>query len=260
MMIVILSCKDKSYQTTVMKADLQRSIDAAADIDTPGYDEIGNEQPFIDSKRNGKKLNRGSVSIPTDTTRYYIVDDFPVKDNMLGKEKNQIYLKSEKLRSIDKVWFINRDSSQVLVFELYTDKYHVETFLFPGSKIHPALLKRLSIHTEGESLATLDEKKEGINGLVDSAKRIASKYFITRKSIRLGDNKEKIIKAYGDPTKSSLEDDVEVLQWKFTGEYAYDGVSDLKGIPLAKNSFGHEAVAIFKEDHLIGLIFYNDIP
>lgn len=76
--------------------------------------------------------------------------------------------------------------------------------------------------------------------------KINSKYFTSDKGLRLGDNKEKILKIYGQPDKRTTSKGIEVLEWNFVGDLLYDGKEDLKGKPLAKDNYGHQAYLLFK--------------
>lgn len=70
-----------------------------------------------------KQINVVSIS---DTIKRFVVDDYPVTNEMLidKTSNNSSYKKqSGQTYSYDKAWFGNDTLKQTLVFELYTD-YH----------------------------------------------------------------------------------------------------------------------------------------
>ncbi len=76
----------------------------------------------------------------------------------------------------------------------------------------------------------------------------------------MGTKKQKAIDVYGKPDKESMNADFEKLEWEFIGDIFYDGKTDLKGKPLAKESFGHQIIMYFKNGKLVGQILLNAIP
>ena len=118
----------------------------------------------------------------------------------------------------------------------------------------------MELHIDGGKLASEEQKLKDFNGFLKQTTKISSTYFITEKGFRLGDTKQKAIDVYGKPDKQTLIAGVEKLEWEFVGDVFYDGKTDLKGKPLAKDSFGHQIVMYFKNGKLIGQILHNDIP
>jgi hypothetical protein len=43
-----------------------------------------------------------------------------------------------------------------------------------------------------------------------------------------------------------VKDGVEILEWSFVGDQLYNGKDDLKGKPLAEDSYGHQVNMHFK--------------
>lgn len=82
----------------------------------------------IDTILKPKQINVVSIS---DTIKRFVVDDYPVTNEMLidKTSNNSSYKKqSGQTYSYDKAWFGNDTLKQTLVFELYTD-YHRMVFI-----------------------------------------------------------------------------------------------------------------------------------
>ena len=202
------------------------------------------------------------VSIP-DTIKKFVVDDYPVTDEMLADKtsSNSSYKKqSGQTFSYDKAWFSNDTLKQPLVFELYTDYHRLVTYHFLDNDIPTDLINRMELHIDGGELASDKQKLKDFSGFLKQTTKINSSYFITDKGLRLGDTKQKAVETYGNPDKQTITDGIEKLEWLFIGDTSYDGKTDLKGKPLADNSFGHQILMYFRNGKLIGQILHNDIP
>ena len=203
-----------------------------------------------------------SVSIP-DTIKKFVVDDYPVTNEMLADKTsdNSSYKKqSGQTISYDKVWFSNDTLKQTLVFELYTDYHRLVTYHFFSNDVPTDLINRMELHIDGGELAPDKQKLKDFGGFLKQTTIINSSYFNTDKSFRLGDTKQKAVETYGNPDKQTTSDGIEKLEWNFIGDQFYDGKTDLKGKPLADNSFGHQIIMYFRNGKLIGQILFNDIP
>ncbi|MDZ7615201.1 MAG: hypothetical protein U5K51_17010 [Flavobacteriaceae bacterium] len=77
--------------------------------------------------------------------------------------------------------------------------------------------------------------------------------------MKLNDTQTKAIDNSGKPDKQSISNKIEKFEWEFVGDTFYDGKTNLKGKPLAKDSFGHQIVMYFKNGKLIGQVLHNDI-
>ena len=202
------------------------------------------------------------VSIP-DTIKKFVVDDYPVTNEMLADKtsSNSSYKKqSGQTFSYDKAWFSNDTLKQTLVFELYTDYHRLVTYHFLDNDIPTDLINRMELHIDGGELASDKQKLKDFSGFLKQTTKINSSYFITDKGFRLGDTKQKAVETYGNPDKQTITDGIEKLEWLFIGDTSYDGKTDLKGKPLADNSFGHQILMYFRNGKLIGQILHNDIP
>ena len=240
--LVLLSC---NYSRTETKA---KTEDVATDTPSANF-ALKSEPP--------------PATVISDTIKRLVVDDYSVTNAMLvdKKSNNSSYKKqSGQTYSFDKAWFTNDTLNQAIVFELYTDYHRLVTYHFYNNDIPAELIDRMELHVNGGELATKSQKLKDFHGFLNQATRIDSSYFVTNKGFRLGDTKQKATKSLGNPDKKSMNGGVERLEWAFIGDELYDGKSDLKGKPLAKDSFGHQVVMYFKDGKLVGLILYNDIP
>lgn len=213
-------------------------------------------------KENVWTDTKKSVSIP-DTIRKFVVDDYPVTNEMLaGKTSDNSSYKKQSGQTIsyDKVWFSNDTLKQTLVFELYTDDHRLVTYHFFSNDVPTDLINRMELHIDGGELALDKQKLNDFGGFLRQTTRINSSYFITDKGFRLGDTKHKAIETYGNPDKQTTTAGIEKLEWLFIGDNSYDSKTDLKGKPLADNSFGHQIIMYFRNGKLIGQILFNDIP
>ena len=238
----LLSCNNSRIETTIKSENVKIN---SVSIDTA----IKPEQ-------------QSAVGI-SDTIKKIVVDDYPVTNTMLADKtsNNSSYKKqSGQTYSYDKAWFSNDTLKQTLVFELYTDYHRMVTYHFYNNDIPKDLIIRMELHIDGGELASEKQKLNDFSGFLKQTTKINSTYFITDKSFRLGDTKQKAIDNYGKPDKSSMSNGIEKLEWDFIGDEFYDGKTDLKGKPLAKDSFGHQIVMYFKNGKLIGQILHNDIP
>jgi hypothetical protein len=111
--------------------------------------------------------------------------------------------------------------------------------------------------------ATFGQKQTYFNGFIKLANKINQHYFTSKKGFKLGDKKEKAVKAYGYPDKCISIDNIEKCEWKFEGDYVESEEIHPKAKtngPLAKNSFGYCVTMYFRSDILIAMILSNDIP
>ena len=200
------------------------------------------------------------AAIPADTIKKFIVDDYPVTNDMFGRDVNGREIKVGNIRSLDKVWFFNDTLNQVLVFELYTDNHRMGTYHFYKTGVPATLIKNIEFSTPDGDTVSDERKIKNFKGFVSRAQKIAKSYFITNKGFKLGDRIDKAIKMYGKPGKVKKNNGIEEYYWEFAGDILYNGKTGLKGKPLATDSYGHQIRMFFKNKKLIGLIFLNDIP
>lgn len=205
------------------------------------------------------EILRGDPSASADTIKKLVVDDFPVPDDLLGRDANGREIRSGDTRSLDKAWFTNKSLNQTLVFELYTDYHRLATFLLVNNDIPKEMMERMELHDEKGEVVSYEQKKQDFRGLIDKAGTIDAAYFTSVKGFRVGTTSQKALDIYGRPGKVSRREGYEMWEWDFAGEAFYEG-EDLKGKPLAKDSYGHQLTMFFRGGMLIGLIFHNDIP
>jgi hypothetical protein len=231
-----------------------QSLNHSVGVDTP---KIKTSQKS-DTTRN-ISLTSNPATLP-DTIKRFIVDDYPLRDRMFGRDINGRKIKSGNIFSMDKVWFTNDTLKQTIVVELYTDNFRGVEFHFQNNDIPKALIIRMELHTSDGELASQQLKQKNFQGFIRAATKIPRGYFTTYKNFKLGDSKQKSLRVYGVPDKKSIEDGVEVFEWDFVGDILYYGKTDLKGKPLANDSYGHQATMMFRNNKLIAIILNNDIP
>ncbi len=193
-----------------------------------------------------------------DTTNTFIVDDYPIPDELLKGKYGLI--KSGRLISHDKAWFTNKELSQTIIFELYTDYHRFITYHFDNSNIPRGLIEQIELHIDGGEIASSETKEKEFTGLVNKSTEIESKRFTSNKGIALNDSKEDIIKIYGNPDKKRTEEGFEILEWYFEGDEIYEGKFENSKKQIARNSFGYRVTLYFKKGKLISQILFNDIP
>jgi len=232
--------------------------------------------PKVDTVINENKMIVDSTSIDTaliiendvsnifnDTINTFIVDDYQITDSMLLRvaDKNPFFIiKAGQCVSLEKAWFFNDTIDQVIIIQLATDYHRFLTFHFTKSNFPADLVSEIGLENNKGEPASLKQKLIDLNGLVEQATIINSSYFISHRSFKLGDTKQKAISIYGKPDYELKDGQIEKLEWQFEGDELYDGKSNLNGRPLAKGSFGHNIKMYFKNDRLIGQILFNDIP
>ena len=210
-----------------------------------------------------KSLSQTTIqsNIP-DTIKLFVVDDYPITNEMFGKDINQNAreIKRGDVRSLDQVWFTNKALNQTLVFELHTDNFRMTTFHFQNSDIPRELIRSMELVTNDGEVASDQQKEKYFKEFLGSSRIISQKYFTTNKGFRLGDKKQKALSFYGKPDEITKSNSLEIDKWNFVGENLYDEKIGLNVKPLAKDNFGHQATMFFRNNHLIAMIFHNDIP
>ena len=225
------------------------------------------EKPKSETNTFAIDTNQANKSVAqriSDTIKKLIVDDYPVTNEMFSKQSVDNYSTYRKIsgltQSLDKAWFSNDTLNQILVFELYTDYHRLATYHFYNRDIPKDLIKQLELHTKDGEIAPEKQKLKDFQGFLNQATKINSIYFITNKGLKLGDKKQKAIDLFGAADKQTISDGFEELEWKFVGDNLYDGKENLKGKPLAQDSWGYQVTMFFKDNKLVGQILHNDIP
>ena len=211
----------------------------------------------------GKSIVKDTVLLK-DTIKRFIVDEYPVTYEMIADQKDEKESTYYKIvgttLSIDQAWFTNKTRTQTLIFQMYTDGYRSITYHFLNNEFPNELYDKIEFHTIEDGLASKKQITDDFNGFLMLSVKIDSKYFTTSKGLKLGDAKQKILKIYGQPDKRTSNNGIEKFEWSYIGDLLYKGKEDLKGKPLANESYGHQAYLYFKNGKLIAQILYNDIP
>lgn len=208
-----------------------------------------------------KDSTKPKIEITTLNT--FSVDDFPVDNEMISHQNDpDMHLKkiSGETYSFDKAWFGNTELKQNLVLEMYTDYHRLVIFHFYTDDIPNDLLHRMELHAKTGELATMKQKVEDIDGLLQQSEAIDAKYFTSNKGIQLGMSKQKILKIYGKPDQIVMQNGIEKVEWQFEGDLLFDQRKISNNKPVAKDSYGHHVIMYFKNKKLIAQILYNEIP
>jgi hypothetical protein len=239
-------------------------------------DSVNSQTNISMLKNKNSTLTRYNKEIVSnDSLRFLTVDDFPVTDKMfrnLYDHNNFFEMRSGKIISMDKAWFTNDTLEQTLVFELYTDFFRMDTYLFKNSDIPPGIIKRMELYVTKDSCETcfdlVDYKQKApfFKGFIKKSKRISKKFFISNKGFKISDLKENTLKIYGQPDHDEINDGIECCEWDFYGDdqLKYDSTNNkniyLNGKPVAKDSFGNIILMYYRNNKLIGYIISNIIP
>lgn len=201
-----------------------------------------------------------------------VVDDYPVTVDML-RTSGWHNVHNGNLQSYDMAWFKNDTLKQVLAVYLATDYHHFYTFHFYANNIPADLLSGLPIiyghdttiagrQAYEQAQATLPQKQCCMQGFIDSANVIATKYFTTQKGFKLGDTKDKAVRMYGLPDSVSTTQGLQKCQWFYRGDIIAEEDRPLyiQANRVARNSFGHTITMYFKNEKLVAMVLFNDIP
>ena len=196
------------------------------------------------------KLQSNSI-ISTDTA--ITIDDYPITEKMLEKKK---YINGNVI-SEEYVWFTNDTLKQSLLFELYTDYHRLSITHFLNDQIPSALYKKL---LPASQIDCDKDNKNCIGFKLRSADRISKKYFTSNKGVQLNKTKQEVINIYGPADTVLKFKDCEMYFWDFVGDLFIPDSNSKKKKAYAKDSFGYQVMMFFKNDVLIAMTLYNDIP
>ena len=223
----------------------------------------GKKKP-INANKNTDKLfkNTNSTNNTIDSIKTFEVDDFPISEAMIRKEPTTI--ESNNLKAFDQIWFKNKNSNQILIYNLYTDFHKINIFLFDENHINDSILSYIHLNRMNGDLASLEEKKIALNNFIEKAKELDESFFESNKKIKLGTSKKNAVSIYNQPEIQNKYSDFEILKWEYYGdEYLKEYPEEINlnnHKIIAKNSFGHRIEMIFKENKLIAMNLFNDIP
>lgn len=143
---------------------------------------------------------------------------------------------------------------------MYTDYHRLVIFHFYIDDIPNDLLHRMELHTKSGELASMKQKVEDIDGLLQQSAAIDAKYFTSNKGVKLGFSKQKILEIYGKPDQIIMKDGIEKVEWHFEGDLLNNQSQSSNNRLVAKDSYGHQVIMYFKNEKLIAQILYNEIP
>ncbi len=205
-----------------------------------------------DSLVNSKVPFQHTIPIP-DTLGRFVADDYPITNDMIDRAR--------KNQDLSNVWFSNDTLNQTIGFDMYTDGHRLVIGCFQNDAIPSDLLKRIYLFPDGSDTSlSKSQRMKKVQYVVKKAQRINSSFFTTNKGFVLGAGKQKAIDCYGKPDKQSVVDGVEIWEWKFAGDIAYDDKADVKGKPVAMDSYGQEITQYFRKGKLVGQVILNLAP
>lgn len=190
------------------------------------------------------------------------VNDYFLPQHAFNKRGAQ-QIKAAGLETWEYVWCTNDTLQETIALELYTDQFRTRLFHFRNDDIAPDMLDRIGILTVTRhtgSSAPLAEKQKALPAFISQASRCSRTSFTSEKGFSLGDPSSKALAVYGKPDTIIYSDGIARWSWNFTGDVFYTSGTDLKGKPIAKDSYGHKVSMYFRDEKLIGMILWNDIP
>lgn len=172
------------------------------------------------------------------------VDDYQITNNRFRKAQQP----ERPVFKFDAAYFCN--NNEVIAYKLYTDYFRAGIFHFYNDAVPEILLKELQLNKPlGKGQTVVPKMNE-----------LHTDYFVSKKGFRLGDSKEKAVDIYKTPDIEETKDGIEHLKWTFIGDEVYDGSQDLKGRPVAYQSYGHTVHMYFKNNKMVGHYLINDAP
>jgi len=244
--LVLSSCASNHVNETQKESS---PIDSTTTLTKP-IDSLKEE--FIEPQKSPEIVPvKKNDSIPS-----FEVDGYPITNAMF---KTANYLEKPVLY-FDGLWFSH--GNQTLAIALYTDNYRYAIYHFSSDKMPLGMLDEMELNKPQPNgdIADLTLKKELFPQMFPNNNEVDSSYFTSLKGFRLGDSIAKAIEEYGQPDSVAENEDVKTYLWKFIGDTFYQKGQDLKGKPLARNSFGHQVRMYVKDGKLIGISLHNDIP
>jgi hypothetical protein len=193
---------------------------------------------------------------------YITPDDYPVTNEMLASFHGKKDI--DGIFSFDKAWFKNDELNEVLIFELYTDYHRLAIYHCKSDFLFEDWLKNIElhrkVHNSNYDLADESKKQQVFKKFFDNAQEIDKTNFKTNQGLKLGLDKNEVLKKYRSPYKNTKIDNIEKIEWVYQGEYSFTEMGQEPTGILAQESWGYEMTMYFENDKLIGIIIKNDIP
>lgn len=197
----------------------------------------------------GKKglFTTDNFLLPQDTLRQYYRTNNTVHDYHYG----------------DAGWFVSDTLQQTLIISIATDLYRMKMFVFSWKECPDTLLQEVNIYHNDEmvsSIANTQEVKKVLPWFIEAAAKMPSRFFTTERGLQLGDCKEEALAIYGKPHELHRMGSIDQLVWKYEGYM--DGANEKlsRRQPVANDSYGHTVTMYFRNNRLIALSIFNDIP
>lgn len=218
---------------------------------------------FYPSNQLEKVITQTNLEVESsfnDSLKTFEVDEYPITLELLenlSRKNGILQIESGEIVSYDTAWFT--DDTQTIAIKLATDYHRFYTYHFLNNDYPKELQSQIGFNTKDGNLATTEQINANFQGILKQSKAIPSSYFISRKGIEMGMNKEKAKSIYGNPDSSTIIEQTEKLIWSFHGDNE-DLIHVTTEKPRAKDSYGHKIIMYFKKNKLIAHVIFNDIP
>ena len=193
----------------------------------------------------------------SDSVKTFVPDDFPVTNEMFHKYSDE--RDADDKLFMDKVWFSNDSSGNMLAYRLYTDNFRVSAILFSKNDVPAELLKEADLNNRVGSNSGTATTLMNLETSMKNAIKIKSSFFVTNKGFKLGDSKEKVFDYYGKPDRMIAAHGLESCSWNFVGDKFYEPGMDDFNRPIAINSYGYKMKFLFRKDKVVAILFFNEI-
>lgn len=185
------------------------------------------------------------------------VDDHPITNDMLAEAYDST--ESQDCHTWSERWFVSDSSDQALAMRVVTDHHRLRMVHFEVGNIPDLVIKTIDLYKHRKPMPQ-NERPGCIQQLLETAQRIPSTHFITKKGLRLGMSSQEAVGRFGDPNKTGTTLEGELYIWDFVGEHALDYRKAEKPDVYAENSWGYHVKILFGKERAIVIILSDDIP
>ncbi len=193
----------------------------------------------------------------------HFVEDYPLDNAMIYEKHKENYSQPSKTKGYStskfQYWFTNDTLQQTLIFEMYSDGRRHKTIHFDNNKTF-VFFDQIELKTLVTHLDHKYPNRWKLNSHLKEAEKISSKYFCTDNRLKIGDSKNKALSIYGKPDNTNTQNEIEIFEWYFTGIGRWYDLQLINEKPLIVGNFLHKVSLYLKNDEIVGIILYNDIP
>ncbi len=233
-------------------------------------------QEVVFTSNEQKPMNSDTITTKKDTAARFTaiqlpaytiddtitMDDFPVTDLMLRNNLKDVQIDS--IISFDKAWFYNQKNKQVLIFEFATDYYRMETYLFSEEYLKEYMPSFLFHKKSNKQYTALSEKEAEIYlpKFITQSKRCDASFFCSIKELKIGEKIQNVIEKNGRPDTIMYGKKIEIYRWEYRGDLNdWNTEAEIKANKkIARNSFGYQVTLHTKNERIIGIHLFKEIP